>query len=198
MTQRKTKASPDLSFTPVATRVRHDGWTHARQQEFIEALAESGCVLDACRRTGMSAESAYRLRRRVDAQSFRLAWDAALDYAIRRLSDAAYSRAINGVAVPHYYKGELVGEHRRYDEKLTMFLLRYRDPLRYAKSHDRAEWEGHDELFAIRLARHVTDLSTDESQDRARRRFIESFLADPDADEGGHGSGEGAWPPSSG
>jgi hypothetical protein len=38
------------------------------------------------------------------------------------------------VPVPHYYKGELVGEHRRYDERLTQFLLRYRDPLRYAKS----------------------------------------------------------------
>ena len=176
MTKRKTKAKPDLSFTPVRTRARHDGWTHRRQQEFIEALAECGCVLDACRRTGMSSESAYRLRRRFDAQSFRLAWDAALDYAVRRVSDAAFSRCIHGVAIPHYYKGELVGEHRRYDERLVMFLLRYRDPLRYAKSHDRADWSGHDEMFAARLASHVDNLQSDDAQARAMERFSSDLL----------------------
>ncbi|MBA3898247.1 MAG: hypothetical protein H0X36_14180 [Sphingomonadaceae bacterium] len=152
MTQPHPK-KPDRSFAPVAVRARHDGWTTERQIEFIKALAECGCVADAARRVGISAESAYRLRRRFDAAPFRLAWDAALDFAIRRLSDAAYSRAIHGVAVPHYYKGELVGEHRRYDDSLTRFLLRYRDPPRYAHSLDKQEYGGSDELLAIRLAR---------------------------------------------
>lgn len=67
------------------------------------------------------------------------------------LGRGLYSRAIHGVPVPHYYKGEIVGEHRRYDESLTRFLLRYRDPLRYSKSLDKNEYDGHDELFAIRL-----------------------------------------------
>ena len=43
----------------------------------------------------MISQSAYRLRRHFDAQGFRLAWDAAFDYAIRRLSDAVMSRAIH-------------------------------------------------------------------------------------------------------
>jgi hypothetical protein len=161
MTKRKPtpSASPAPKFAPVRVRRRHDGWTPERQTQFIEALAECGCVADACRRVGMSSESAYALRRHYDAQAFRLAWDAALDYAIRRLSDAAFSRAIHGVPVPHYYKGELVGEHRRYDERLTQFLLRYRDPLRYAKSLDKEQYDGSDELFAIRLARLVHEVS---------------------------------------
>jgi hypothetical protein len=144
MTKRKPtpSASPVPKFAPVRVRRRHDGWTPERQTQFIKALAECGCVADACRRVGMSSESAYALRRHYDAQAFRLAWDAALDYAIRRLSDAAFSRAIHGVPVPHYYKGELVGEHRRYDERLTQFLLRYRDPLRYAKSLDKEQYDG--------------------------------------------------------
>ena len=40
-------------------------------------FAESRCVLEACRRVGMSSESAYELSRRPDAPSFRRAWHAA-------------------------------------------------------------------------------------------------------------------------
>jgi hypothetical protein len=146
--------TPPLDFDTVPVRDRHDGWTPERQHAFIAALAESGCVDEACRTVGMSTQSAYRLRRHFDAQGFRLAWDAALGYAIRRLSDAVYARAIHGVAVPHYYKGEVVGEHRRYDERLAMFLLRYRDPLHYAKGWDKIEpMNGHEEIYAVRLAR---------------------------------------------
>lgn len=78
-----TRPAPDvmarlLAFPPVPVRYRRDGWTPARQRRFIAALAECGCVLEACRRTGKSAEAAYRLWRRPDAAGFRAAWDAAL------------------------------------------------------------------------------------------------------------------------
>lgn len=124
-------------FKPVRLRRRHDGWTAEKQVEFIEALAESACVDEACRKVAMSRGSAYALRARRDAISFRLAWDAALDYAVRALSDAAFSRALNGVARPVYFQGEQIGERRYYNERLTMFLLRYRDPERYGAWHDR-------------------------------------------------------------
>ena len=141
------------SFTPVAVRRTHHGWTPAKQGEFIDALAETGCVQDACAHVGMSRQSAYTLRMRPEAQGFRIAWDAALDFAIRRLSDEVMSRALNGEVVPHYYKGELVGEHRRYDNKLAMFLLRYRDPLRYAASLDQMVYSGHPEHAAVAFAK---------------------------------------------
>lgn len=156
MENEPSPSETDFSFDAVPVRERHDGWTVQRQAEFIAALAETGCVLDSCKRVGMSAESAYRLRRRLDARGFRLAWDAALDYAIRRLSDAVYARAIHGVPVPHFYKGEQVGEHRRHNDRLAMFLMRYRDPLRYGQHLDRKDYEGHDELFAVRLARMIS------------------------------------------
>jgi len=146
-------------FNPVVVRNRHDGWSTEKQVKFIEALAESACVTDACRRVGMSTESAYALRRRYDAVDFRLSWDAALEYAVQRLSDAALSRAIHGVAVPHYYKGEVVGEHRRFDEGLTRFILRYRDPVRYAKHWDgQSVIRSHPEEHAERLAAHLESL----------------------------------------
>ena len=116
-----------------------------------QALAESACVAEACRAVGMSERSAYALRARADAISFRNAWDIALDYAIRRLSDAVVSRAISGVAVPVFFQGEQIGERRYYDERLAMFLLRYRDPLRYGKWLDKQEHRGHGESDALEL-----------------------------------------------
>jgi hypothetical protein len=126
-------------FDPVPLRYRRDGWTPDRQVGFIRAIAECGCVAEACRRVGISAESAYELARRPDAQSFRIAWDIAMDNAVRRVGDGAFSRAVNGVEIPHFYKGELVGTHRRYNERLTMFILRTRDPDRFGRRAETAE-----------------------------------------------------------
>jgi hypothetical protein len=166
-------------FEPAHTRPRYDGWTPNRQVRFIEALAESACVVAACRAVGMSERSAYALRARGDAVSFRNAWDTALDYAVRRLSDAVLSRAINGVAVPVFFQGEQVGEKRYYDERLAMFVLRYRDPLHYGKWLDRRDHAGHPEGGALELAaakravREDADLSVDETPDRVARRLDE-------------------------
>ena len=124
-------AHPLVDYEPVAQRARFDGWSPQRQRQFLLALAESACVAEAARAVGMSPSSAYALRRRADAQTFRDAWNVALDYAFHRLSEAAFARAMNGVATPVFFQGEQIGERRRYDERLTQFLLRHRD-IRYA------------------------------------------------------------------
>lgn len=168
-----------FAFDPVRLRPRLDGWTAQRQALFIQALAESACVADACKAVGMSERSAYALRARSDAISFRNAWEAALDYGVRRLSDAVLSRAIRGVAVPVFYKGEQIGERRQFDERLSMFLLRYRDPLRYGKWLDRVEHRGHAEGFARELTeakvavREDADLLADAIPARVAQRLRE-------------------------
>lgn len=128
---------PKFPFTPVPLRARHDGWTTARQIAFIEALAETGLVEEACRRVGMSDTSAYNLRFRAHAASFRTAWEAASDYALHLLEQDTFVRSRKGVARPIFYKGEQVGEWRHFDERLTMFLLRSRRPQRYGKWTER-------------------------------------------------------------
>ena len=129
MADNPTPNSP--AFTPVALRSRHDGWTPRRQIAFIEALAETGCIEEACRHVGMSRQGAYALRRHPEGGLFRDAWDAAVDYAMHRLEQAAIGRAVHGVPRPIFYKGEQVGEAREHDERLTMFLLRYRRASRF-------------------------------------------------------------------
>ena len=105
--------------------------------------------------------SAYALRRRLDAASFRQAWDIALDYAVRRLSDAVFSRALHGVARPIFYQGEQIGERRHYDERLAMFILRYRDPTRYGAWLDHTIAERHPEGAAITLSKAVNRVVED-------------------------------------
>lgn len=190
MSEEPLTASAASDFEPVSVRFRHDGWTPERQVGLIEALAESGCVAEAARSVGMSIESAYALRRRIDAQSFRKAWSAALTFAMRRLADAVVSRAINGVAIPHFYKGEKVGEHRRYDDRLAMFLLRYRDPLIMVGSVD--ESDRRVEQFANRLGRIVNDLE-DDAYDRLFDR--EGLPPRSTAKEGEEGDGGAACHP---
>ena len=130
-------ASNPVSFEPVPVRARSAGWGPEKQAAFLEALAATACVVEACKRVGMSRSSAYDLRARVDAASFRAGWDAALDHAVQCVEDGAISRALNGVSRPVFYKGEQIGERRYFDERLTMFILRYRAPQRYGKWRDR-------------------------------------------------------------
>lgn len=119
-------------FDPVPRKYRHDGWTEERQRAFIDALAETGSVKAAARQVNMSPEGAYYLRRQPGAESFAAAWLAALDHGMARIEDIAMERAINGVEVPVYSYGKLVGSRTVYNDRLLMFMLRNRRPDRFA------------------------------------------------------------------
>lgn len=135
---RTRRPAASETYVPVHLRERHDGWTPDRQLDFIEALAASGCVTEAAKAVGLSKAAAYKLRARPDAQAFRLAWDAAIDFAMAQLVDAALGRAINGVAVPIFHQGEQVGERREYPEQLAMFLLAAHAPTRFGRPRQEA------------------------------------------------------------
>lgn len=172
MTQRTSTAgepSPP-SFSPVPVRARHDGWTAARQIALIQALAATACVEEACRRVGMSSQGAYELRARPDAVSFRQAWDVALDFAVGRVADAALGRALNGVVIPVFYKGEQIGEKRVFNDRLTMFILRHRAPERYGAWRDDVEVRRDDpDGAAVFLGEAIRRVAEDGAADAAGR-----------------------------
>ena len=112
---------------PVTLTARSDGWSPERQAIFLRALASTQSVADAARAAGKSRQSAYALRARLRGEPFDRAWHAALQCRFDALAEAALERAMHGVEVPHYYKGEMVGTSRRYDERLTVALLAMRD-----------------------------------------------------------------------
>lgn len=109
-----------------ADPLRHDGWTPARQAAFLRELAATHNVGAAARAVGMSRQSAYKLRARLRGTPFDKGWEAAFVTRFDVLAEAALDRALNGVEVPHYYNGELIGTSRRYDERLTLALLAMR------------------------------------------------------------------------
>lgn len=127
--------SPALpAFTPVPRlKDRSNGWKPEIQQRFIEALAETGSVKAACRRLGRSDMGAYLLRRHPEAESFRAAWDKALELGVRRIEDAAMDRALYGTEEVVVQNGETVIKRRRYNERLVMFMLRNRAPERFSE-----------------------------------------------------------------
>ena len=92
------RTEPLIPFEPVPLRHRNDGWTVDKQYAFIEALAETGIVEEACRRIGMSRTSADNLRRRPCGVHFRRAWETAIDYSLYRIEEDAFTRSRRGVA----------------------------------------------------------------------------------------------------
>jgi hypothetical protein len=128
--------APKLSipFEPVPVRPRHDGWTIERQSAFVEKLADCGTITAAAKHVGMSRESVRKLRRR--GLAFRDACDAAVDCGYAEIEEAAAECSTRGVARPIFYKGEQVGEWRHFDERLTMFLLRFRRRHRFGPEAD--------------------------------------------------------------
>lgn len=122
-----------IDFTLVPVTPRRHGWTAERQRAFIEALAEMGCVSDACERVGLTPQSAYRLRRRPGAEAFDRAWDQALLLGVQRLTGIAFERAVHGSFRTIRYRGEVIGEERVPSDRLLIFLLKHLDPMRYGK-----------------------------------------------------------------
>jgi hypothetical protein len=125
--------APDaLDFEPAPRlRDRRGSWTADKQRAFIAALAETGCVSEACARVGITARSAYRLREHPAAAAFRGAWDHAQSMATVRLTVIAWERAIHGGVERLYRDGELIAERRRPSDKLLMWLLAHHDPVTY-------------------------------------------------------------------
>lgn len=141
------------AFKPVPReKAQARGWTPARQREFIEALADTGSVKSAARTVGLSAKSAYDLRRAKGAEPFRKAWEAALDIGIQMIEDVAMDRALNGVEEPVFAYGKFVGTRRVYNDQLLMFMLRSRAPHRFAGDRARA-MNGADKAMLTRLKR---------------------------------------------
>src|SRR5437763_8345675 len=129
-----SKPKVPIPFEPVPVRARRGGWTVEKQFAFVEKLADCGSIIAACKHVGMSRESVRQLRRR--GRAFRDACDAALDCGYADVELSAVERARKGVARPIFYKGEQVGEWRHFDERLTMFLPRFRRRHRFSAEAD--------------------------------------------------------------
>ena len=114
--------APDLETVETETRrYRHDGWTPAARAAFLEILAKSGVVTDACREVKLSSQAAYALRNR--DRAFATGWDAAVSMARTRLADDLFHRAVHGTVDQIWKDGGVVAERHRHDSRLSIAVL---------------------------------------------------------------------------
>jgi hypothetical protein len=99
------------------------------EKAFLEALAQSGNVSEACDAAGIGRTAAYAWRN--DDPEFEKAWEAALVLGIDALEDEALRRAHRGTEKPVFYLGEQCGTIREYSDTLMMFMLKGRRPEKF-------------------------------------------------------------------
>ncbi len=95
--------------------------------QFLDRLSVHGNARAACRAVGLSAEAAYKLRRRDPL--FGRAWAAAVVLGRENCSQVLGDRAIEGIEEDIYFRGEVVGTRRRYDNRLLLAHLARLDQL---------------------------------------------------------------------
>lgn len=117
-----------MEFDPVASRKHAKGWTAEKQGYFLRHLAATGCVKDAAELVGMSVRSAFYLRNRTGADSFRDGWDRALMMAAGNLLAVAYQRALHGSTRQLWRDGKLVGEITGPSDRVLLWLLGHGAP----------------------------------------------------------------------
>jgi hypothetical protein len=102
---------------------RQDGWTAARQRDFLCAIAEGATVEKAAAGVGLSWQSAYSLRQRAAGAVFALGWAAALLLQRQKLADELTRRAFDGQTdTLTRADGSEVTRHR-HDNRLALALL---------------------------------------------------------------------------
>ena len=129
-----TPADPDgLSAEASAEagpRERHDAFTEARKCTFLKALKKTGCVLDACRATGISARTVYRHQE--SDPRFAEYCRIALAMSATPIELTAWSRAVEGVE-REFACGGQVHVRRIYSDSLLRLLLQGSNPKKYGQ-----------------------------------------------------------------
>ncbi|WP_236687592.1 hypothetical protein [Chromobacterium subtsugae] len=99
-------------------------------EQFLLALADTANVSAAAKKARISRRHMYRLRK--DNEDLAAAWKEAIALGTAALEDEAARRAMEGTLKPVFYKGTKVGTVREYSDTLLIFLLKARDPEKYA------------------------------------------------------------------
>lgn len=105
---------------PDAPRQRHDAFTDVRKSVLLRALVRTGCILDACRLTGVAPRTVYRHQESdpAFAENCRLA----IRMSATPVEITASQRAVEGVEQEFAVGGE-VRVRRRYADGLLRLLL---------------------------------------------------------------------------
>jgi hypothetical protein len=110
-------------------RQRHDAFTGAKKQQYLKLLARVGCILDACRLTGVSSSTVYN--HQAGDPDFARNCGLAIAMAATPIELAAYERAVVGQEEPVIRGGKVVGTRIKRSDYMLRVLLQGADPKKY-------------------------------------------------------------------
>jgi AcrR family transcriptional regulator len=90
--------------------------------EFLENVSEAHTVKASAKAAGISTTSVYERRKWDDVFDGR--WHEATELGVQVLEEEVRRRAVEGFVEPVYYRGEKVGEVRKWSDNLLMFRLK--------------------------------------------------------------------------
>ncbi|MBO9499970.1 MAG: hypothetical protein J7483_10990 [Novosphingobium sp.] len=122
-------------------------FTLERRVRFLDHLAVNGNARAAAAHVRISHDTAYRARRQ-DPQLAEL-WDAALVHAREQSAAVLATRALDGVEVPVWYHGEVVGTRTVHDPRLLLAHMARLDRQVEGNAPALARAERFDELLAV-------------------------------------------------
>jgi hypothetical protein len=146
--------------------------TVQRKAALIEAIAETGDEVNAqAKALGIHRKTVWEWRR--DDKSFA----DALEYAYQTdgtqaLVSVAVKRAVEGWLEPIFWKGDIAGYVRKYDNGLLMRLIQKRDPAyrdpKYVQAPEAPKLPGDVTLNLDKLPKHLRDALRKEAERQAR------------------------------
>src|SRR3546814_4412447 len=92
----------------------------ARRKHFVEVLAQTANVTESAKQAGLDRSAVYRLRAR--SESFRAAWDEAMNPALDDLEAVLLERAAHGVEKPVVYGGKACGRSEEHTSELESLM----------------------------------------------------------------------------
>lgn len=129
---------------PQMRRANRNGWTKAKEAEFLSALEATCNVRAAAAVAGISVSAAYR--RRKSHAAFRVGWHEAIGLAYQRLELALIERALVGTEKVVTRRDGSEERMREYPNAIALTLLRmHRDT-----AADAAGEEEPDDMDAVR------------------------------------------------
>jgi hypothetical protein len=102
-------------------RQRHDAFTLPRRQAFLKTLTKTGCILDACRATGVSKSTVYNLQD--SDEEFSRHCRLAVDMANVPVELAAWERGVTGIEEEVIRGGKVVGTRLKRSDSILRLLL---------------------------------------------------------------------------
>ena len=164
-------------------RAKRD-WSKAKARAFLEALADTCNVSEACRRSGVPMTVAYR-RRKMDA-AFRAEWAEMIAIGYQRLEAVLLQRAFNGTERVVTRRDGSEERMHEYPNQLGLQLLKmHRETAMEADTEMAPEDVDEIRERIVRKLQRLKKRDEEQEAERARLRGDAPREAHPDGSDGG-------------